>query len=481
MSTTAHQKPSTACGLHAGRLNLAELAHNFNDAHPPLTAAQALIEAERCYYCHDAPCITACPTGIDIPAFIARIAQGNGRGAALAILAANPLGGMCARVCPTEVLCEQACVRHTNEDKPVEIGLLQRAATDAYFAAPGAPLFTRAAATGKRIAVVGAGPAGLACAHGLARRGHAVVLFDSRDKLGGLNEFGIAAYKTAGGFAQQEVAWLLSIGGIEVRTGCTLGAEISLDSLRADFDAVFIGVGLAGVNALGIDEPANDANATNPAVRAAVDFIAELRQSADLSALPVGRHVVVIGGGMTAVDAAVQSRLLGAETATIVYRRGPASMSASEHEQQWAQTHGVTIRHWAAPRAVLVDGGAVSGVRFVGTAVQDGRLVETGEQFTVEADMVLRAIGQTYVDGPLGGALKLKSGRIETDADRRTSLGGVWAGGDCCFGGRDLTVEAVEHGKRAAVAIDAALSASATPAASASAVTAVTAATKAGV
>ncbi len=466
MTMLSPDPSSRACGLHAGRLNLAELAHNFNDAHPPLTAAQALIEAERCYYCHDAPCITACPTGIDIPAFIARIAQGNSRGAAHAILEANPLGGMCARVCPTEVLCEQACVRHTNEDKPVEIGLLQRAATDAYFAAPGAPLFTRAAATGKRIAVVGAGPAGLACAHGLARRGHAVVLFDSRDKLGGLNEFGIAAYKTAGGFAQQEVAWLLSIGGIEVRTGCTLGAEISLTTLRADFDAVFIGVGLAGVNALGIEEPASDA------ARAAVDFIADLRQAAELSALPVGRHVVVIGGGMTAVDAAVQSRLLGAETATIVYRRGPASMSASEHEQQWAQTNGVAIRHWAAPQAVLVDDGAVSGMRFVGTALQDGKLVETGEQFTLEADMVLRAIGQTYVDAPLGGALKLKSGRIETDADRRTSLAGVWAGGDCCFGGRDLTVEAVEHGKRAAISIDAALAAPATAATAAAAASA---------
>ena len=463
MTMLSPDPSSRACGLHAGRLNLAALAHNFNDAHPPLTAAQALIEAERCYYCHDAPCITACPTGIDIPAFIARIAQGNRRGAARAILEANPLGGMCARVCPTEVLCEQACVRHTNEDKPVEIGLLQRAATDAYFAAPGAPLFTRAVATGKRIAVVGAGPAGLACAHGLARRGHAVVLFDSRDKLGGLNEFGIAAYKTAGGFAQQEVAWLLSIGGIEVRTRCTLGAEISLATVRADFDAVFIGIGLAGVNALGIEAPASDA------VRAAVDFIADLRQAADLSALPVGRHVVVIGGGMTAVDAAVQSRLLGAETATIVYRRGPASMSASGHEQQWAQTHGVTIRHWAAPQAVLVENGALTGMRFVGTAVHDGKLAETGELFTLEADMVLRAIGQTYVDGPLGGALKLKSGRIETDADQRTSLPGVWAGGDCCFGGRDLTVEAVEHGKRAAISIDAALAKPATAATAAAA------------
>ena len=216
---------SRACGIHAARLNLADYAVNFGDAHPPLTRPQALIEAERCYYCHDAPCATACPTGIDIPSFIHRIAQDNNRGAARAILTANPLGGMCARVCPTEVLCEQACVRNTNEDKPVEIGALQRYATDAFFAQPGAPLFQRAAPTGKRVAVVGAGPAGLACAHGLALRGHDVTLLDARPKLGGLNEYGLASYKTAGNFAQQEVEWLLSVGGIEVRTQQQLGRD----------------------------------------------------------------------------------------------------------------------------------------------------------------------------------------------------------------------------------------------------------------
>jgi glutamate synthase (NADPH/NADH) small chain len=438
-------------GLHAGRLGPADYARNFADAHPPLAAARALIEAERCYYCHAAPCVAACPTGIDVPAFIARIAQGNPRGAAQAILAANPLGGMCARVCPTEVLCEQACVRLTHEDKPVEIGALQRHATDAYFADPGAPLFTRAAASGRRVAVVGAGPAGLACAHGLARRGHDVVLFDARPKLGGLNEYGIAAYKTTGGFAQQEVQWLLSIGGIEVRTGQALGREITLAGLRADFDAVFLGLGLAGVNALGVAEPAA------AGLGAAVDFIADLRQAGDLSTLPVGRHVVVIGGGMTAIDAAVQARLLGAETATIVYRRGPDAMPASRHEQEWAQTRGVTIRHWAAPLALLAEGGAVTGVRFAATALRAGRVEPTGEQFTLAADMVLRAIGQAYVAAPAGAELRLKDGRIETDADGQTSLPGVWAGGDCRWGGRDLTVAAVQHGKLAAQAIDAAL------------------------
>jgi glutamate synthase (NADPH/NADH) small chain len=210
-----------------GRRTHQAIASDIAAAKPPLTPAQALVQAERCHYCHDAPCVTACPTGIDIPSFIARIAQGNLRGAASAILEANPLGGMCARVCPTEVLCEDACVRHTLEDKPVEIGLLQRHATDALFAKPGAPLFTRAERTGRRVAVVGAGPAGLACAHGLARAGHDVVVFEARTKGGGLNEYGIASYKATGDFAQAELDWLLSIGGIELRTGVALGDAIT--------------------------------------------------------------------------------------------------------------------------------------------------------------------------------------------------------------------------------------------------------------
>ncbi len=442
---------SRACGIHAARLNLAEYAANFSDAHPPLTRPQALIEAERCYYCFDAPCAAACPTGIDIPSFIHRIAQGNERGAARAILEANPLGGMCARVCPTEVLCEQACVRNSNEDKPVEIGALQRHATDAYFAQPGPPLFTRAAPTGRRVAVVGAGPAGLACAHGLALRGHDVVLFEARPKLGGLNEYGLASYKTTGGFAQKEVEWLLSIGGIEVRCQQVLGRDITVDSLLQAYDAVFLGLGLAGVNALGITEPQVDG------LRNAVDFIADIRQAADLSKVPVGRRVLVIGGGMTAVDAAVQARKLGAEEVTMVYRRGAESMSASVDEQQWAQTNGVAIHHWAAPQELLSEGGAVTGMRFAATAQQDGRLVETGETFTLPADMVLKAIGQSYMPEYAGPSIALQSGRIATDAEGRTSVPRVWAGGDCRAGGRDLTVEAVEHGKVAAAAISEAL------------------------
>ena len=455
-STSPPDAAGATVALAGGRLQGADYVKNFSDAQPPLTPAQVLIEAERCYYCHDAPCVAACPTGIDVPSFIARLAQGNSTGAARAILTANPLGGMCARVCPTEVLCEQACVRNTYQDQPVRIGQLQRAATDAYFASPGAPLFTRAAATGKRVAVVGAGPAGLACAHGLAQRGHDVVLFDANAKLGGLNEYGIAAYKTTGNFAQQEVQWLLSIGGIEVRAGQWLGRDITLESLRADFDAVFLGLGLAGVKSLGVAEPVA---ASLPGYRAAVDFIRDLRQASDLASVPVGRHVLVIGGGMTAVDAAVQARLLGAETATIVYRRGADAMSASRHEQQWAQTQGVLIRHWATPIELLAADGHVTGMRFARTAMQEGRLTPTGEEFTLPADQVLRAIGQTFVPDAAAGVVELEAGRIRTDAEGRTNVPGVWAGGDCRCGGRDLTVEAVEHGKVAALSIHRSLTA----------------------
>ncbi len=438
---------SKRCGVHAGRLSADEYAINFTDAHPSLTPVQASIEAERCYYCYDAPCIAACPTGIDVPSFIARIAQDNIRGAARTILESNPLGGMCARVCPTEVLCEQACVRNTNEDKPVEIGALQRYATEQFMESGGAPLFKRAAATGKKVAVVGAGPAGLACAHGLALQGHEVSLLDAKPKLGGLNEYGLASYKTTDDFAQKEIDWLLSVGGITPHNNQRLGRDFTMDSLLKTHDAVFLGLGLAGVNDLGIAEPAVQG------VRNAVDFIADIRQASDKSTVPVGRRVVVIGGGMTAVDAAVQARLLGAEEVTIVYRRGQDAMSASLVEQQWAQTNGVTIRLWAAPQEVLVEDDSVVGIRLAATAQQGGKLQEIGETITLAADMVLKAIGQSYVSESAGAGLQLQGGRIQTDEDGQTSMARVWAGGDCRYGGRDLTVEAVEHGKRAAQAM----------------------------
>ena len=438
--------------VKAGRLSAEKYRDNFGDAHPPLTPVQALIEAERCYYCYDAPCVAACPTGIDIPSFVRRIGEKNLRGAARAILEANVFGGMCARVCPTEVLCEQACVRNTNEDKPVEIGRLQRHATDAYFAAPGAPMFTRAAPTGRRIAVVGAGPAGLACAHRAAMLGHEVTVFEASAKPGGLNEYGLATYKTTDDFAQKEIAWLLSIGGIELRCGQALGEHVLLADLEMQYDAVFIGLGLGGVNALGL------AGENTAGLGNAVAFIAGLRQASDYAALPVGRRVVVIGGGMTAIDAAVQSRKLGAEEVTIVYRRDMERMPASTYEREWAQLNGVTIRTWSVLKSLDAPAGHVAGATFVGVQEVGGKLESTGRHWNIAADTVLKAIGQTLVlVDPMLTTLAVRGGRIEVDAEGRTSHAKVWAGGDCTYGGQDLTVEAVEHGKIAAHSIDRAL------------------------
>lgn len=436
-----------------GRLSSEQLARNFDDVSPPLDRQSALIAAQRCYYCYDAPCIQACPTGIDIPSFIRRITTDNLRGAALDILGANVLGGMCARVCPTEILCEGSCVRNTAESQPVQIGALQRYATDWVFDSDAA-LFERAPATGKRVAVIGAGPAGLSCAHALARAGHDVTIFDARPKPGGLNEYGIAEYKVLE-FAAREVEWLLSIGGIAWEGNRALGENLHLADVRRDYDAVFLGLGLSGVNALAIEGEAL------AGVRNAVDFIADLRQCDDFTRLPVGRRVVVIGGGNTAIDAAVQSKKLGAESVTLVYRRGSASMSATWAEQEFAKTQGVAVIEWAQPRRILGDG-AVSAIEFEYTQLDDdGRLLGSGDHFTLAADSVLKAIGQSLLapraNGDGSAVIETRNGRIVVNAEFETSVRGVWAGGDCVGSKVDLTVQAVEDGKRAARAIHARL------------------------
>ena len=360
---------------------------------------------------------------------------------------------MCARVCPTETLCEEACVREHAEGKPVQIGRLQRYATDAAMAA-NRQFYDRAAPTGKRIAVVGAGPAGLAAAHRLARHGHDVTIFEARPKAGGLNEYGIAAYKSVDDFAQAEVDYVTAIGGIAIENGKALGRDVSLADLTSGYDAVFLGMGLAGVNALRAD--GEDA----AGVDNAVEFIAVLRQAQDLAALPVGRRVVVIGGGMTAIDAAVQSKLLGAEEVTICYRRGQEHMNASDFEQDLASANGVTIRHWLQPKRVISDGGKVSGIELEYTALSGDRLAGTGETIVLQADQVFKAIGQTLVPAALNGSgagIALENGRIKVDAEGRTSMAKVWAGGDCIFGGDDLTVSAVAQGRDAAESIHRAL------------------------
>jgi len=437
--------------IRSGRLSKAEIEANFSDMHPPLERSEALVEADRCYFCFDAPCTTACPTGIDIPGFIQKIRSDNIKGSALTILRENIMGGMCSRVCPTEVLCEEVCVRNTLEEQPVRIGLLQRYATDSIIQ-NNTQLFQRREASGKSVAVVGGGPAALSCAHRLAMLGHKVSVLNAAEKPAGLNEYGIAAYKTIDNFAQLEVDYILGIGGIELHNGKTLGTDYSLADLRDEYDAVFLGFGMGGINELRMENDRVDG------VVDAVEYIAQLRQSDNMTELPVGRRIVVIGGGMTAIDIAVQSKRLGAEEVTIAYRRGHEQMGASQMEQDYARTSGVVIRHWLAPDRLQMNGQRVSGVRFEYTALDDnGKLQGSGEYCELDADIVFKAIGQNVLWDAMGDAaetLEITGGRIDVDDHRKTSLADVWAGGDCISGSEDLTVSAVQDGKLAAIDID---------------------------
>ncbi|MAA88654.1 MAG: dihydropyrimidine dehydrogenase [Deltaproteobacteria bacterium] len=433
--------------IQKGRLSTQQLAQNFEDIHPPLDYGNAILEAQRCYYCFDAPCVNACPTQIDIPSFIRKISSGNTRGSAKDILSQNIMGGMCARVCPTEVLCEGVCVRNTQESKPVRIGALQRYSTD-WLMEKGDMLFERAPSSGKRVAVIGGGPAGLSCAHRLAMLGHEVVVFEAREKMSGLNEYGIAAYKTVDDFAQREVEFILSLGGIKTQCGVSLGKDLKLSELKSEFDAVFLGIGLGNVNQLEIGN-------TPLGVFSAVDYIEDLRQASNLENLPVARRVIVIGGGSTAIDIAVQSKKLGAEDVTLVYRRGPENMSATNVEQEFAQVHDVKIRTWLQPNSWLVENGQLSGIRFEYTELNSsGKLMGKDEFLELETDSAFLALGQKMMHKIFELELEMNSGKLAVDENGATSQSGIWAGGDCITAGKDLTVHAVEQGKQAAIAMD---------------------------
>ena len=297
----------------------------------------------------------------------------------------------------------------------------------------------------KTIAVIGAGPAGLACAHKLATFGHDVIIYEAREKGGGLNEFGIAAYKSNDDFAQKELEWLLSIGGIKIEYGKKVGSEINLDQLQLDYDAIFIGMGLSGVNSLRCigEELENVDNAVN--------FISELRQADSLLNVKVGRDVVVIGGGMTAVDAAVQSKLLGSQNVSLVYRRGKKDMSASIYEQDLATSKGVRIIYNATPLEVVKNNSTLN-VKFGYTETIDSKLKQTGETFNLAANQVLKAIGQNLSEEI--NSLKISNGKIYVDQNGQTNISNIWAGGDCVTTGDDLTVTAVAQGRDAAIDIN---------------------------
>ncbi|MGB0904658.1 MAG: NAD(P)-dependent oxidoreductase, partial [Mangrovicoccus sp.] len=419
------QHSKTTPGIVSNRLAPEVYDSHFGDLTPVMTTAEAGLAAERCFICQDAPCIPACPAEIDIPGFIRQIKDGHPESAAETIFDQNILGGICARVCPVDTLCEAACIRTNAEEKPVEIARLQRFATDK-LQQPGIHPINRAPETGKKIAVIGAGPAGLACAHKLASLGHGVEIFEAKEKPGGLNEYGIAAYKTPNGFAQAEVAWLLQIGGISVTCGIELGREITLDQLRESHDAVFLSIGLAGVNSLRA-EGEHHAN-----VEDAIDFIARLRQAPEISEIAIGRNVVVIGGGMTAVDAAVQAKLLGAEHVTMVYRGEGEAMGISDQERLYAVSKGVRIITGAVPARILGNG-QVDAVEFAYSKADDTGLRPGGETFRLPADQVFKAIGQCLDEAP--GGLRLDGQKIAVDEKGRCSIAGVWAGGDCAASG----------------------------------------------
>jgi len=434
-----------------GTLSAQEIADNFDDLHPPLNAQQVQVEASRCLFCYDAPCVTACPTSIDIPKFIRQIATENLTGAAKSILSANIMGGTCARACPTEILCEEKCVLNTGEHQPIEIGALQRSAVDHLMETTTSHPFVRASRTGKTIGVIGAGPASLACAHELALGGHDVIVYEAKSKAGGLNEYGLAAYKMAGGFAAKEVAFILDIGGIDIKNGQALGRDFSLEDLRGKHDAIFIGIGVTNPRALGI------AGEDLDGVSNALDFIEAIRQADDLSKIIPGDDVVIIGGGNTAIDAAVQAKRLGAENVTLAYRRGPSQMGATQWEQDLAATNGVVIKHWVSPLTILGEE-HVKSVEFEHMRLEGGVLTGSGAKLSINADRVYKAVGQTLISDDLAD-LTIEHGKIAVDAGGLTALPNVYAGGDCIQSGEDLTVQAVADGKKSAQAIHAMLEA----------------------
>lgn len=420
-----------------------DVEDNFTDLHLPLNSVQAGVEASRCLYCFDAPCMTACPTKIDIPKFIRQISVNKADDAAMTILSQNILGGTCARACPTEILCEEVCVVNHSEGSPVKIGDLQRHAVDGLLQKNDAHPFTRKPLSGFRFAVIGAGPAGLAFSHRLAMLGHDVVIFDKNPKAGGLNEYGLAAYKMVDDFAQREISFLLDIGGIEIKNGQIFGVNLTLKELLSNFDGVFIGVGLPVPR--DVQMRGNDlAGVSN-----ALDFIAHLRQAPDVTKVPIGNDIVVIGGGNTAIDAAVQARCLGARNVTLAYRRGPDDMGATLWERELALVNGVTIKYWLSPKEFSGTNNIVEQVVFETMQMREGKLIPTGEVMNIPADMVLKAIGQE-MNGAWVNDFETRHGKIVVNEHYQTSIDRVYAGGDCIASGEDLTVQAVEDGKQAA-------------------------------
>lgn len=438
--------------IQNNRLTTGQYQENFSDIHPPFeTADAALVEANRCLFCYDAPCTKSCPTSIDVPKFIKQISSGNVKGSAKTIFSSNIFGAGCSRVCPVEKLCEGACVFNLMEEEPIPIARLQRYSTEKALE-HNWQLFERKPAANKKVAVVGAGPAGLSCAHVLSREGVEVTIYEKEEKGGGLMTYGIAAYKVAPQFCEDEVNYITGIGGIEIKYKQELGKNLSLTDLQQQYDAVYLGIGVGLARQL--DIPGEEAEG----VEDAISFIYNLRANG-YSTVPVGDNVVVIGMGMTAIDAATQAKRLGAKQVTMVYRRTEAEKPCTQAELDIARLDGCEIIWLAAPKEVITENGKVKQLvcakMQLGEPDASGRRspVDTGETFTLDTDMIIKAAGQIPFSGLVNSYnLENRSGRILINEDCSTNIKGVFAGGDCVNGGKEV-VDAVQAGKDGARAI----------------------------
>ncbi len=434
------------------RLTAEQYKEYFSDIHPPFeTRDAALVEANRCLFCYDAPCTKSCPTGINVPKFIKQITTDNIKGSAHTILSSNIMGGGCSKVCPVEKLCEGACVFNLMDEEAIPIAKLQRYSTEKAIAEKW-PLFTRKASIGKKVAIVGAGPAGLSCAHTLSREGVDVTIFEKENKGGGLMTFGIAAYKVTPEFCADEVNYILSLGGIDVKYNHELGKDISLEQLLKDFDAVFLGFGV------GIARQLQIRGEELSGVVDAIGFIYAIRTKGYPS-VAVGDKVAVIGLGMTAIDAATQAKRLGAKEVTLIYRRTQEEMPCTEEELNIAKLDGCEIIWLASPKKLIGNNGKLTQLEcskmILGEPDASGRRspVATNETIVLDVDMVIKAAGQIPFENLIGETqLNNAGGKIVIDIESATNITGVFAGGDCVNGGKEV-VDAVQAGKDGAASI----------------------------
>lgn len=437
--------------ISANRLTKEQYEQNFSDIHPPFeTKDAALVEANRCLFCYDAPCTKSCPTSIDVPKFIKQITTDNIKGSAHTIFSSNIMGAGCSKVCPVEKLCEGSCVYNLMHEEPIPIAKLQRYSTEKAMA-NNWQLFSRKASTGKKVAIVGAGPAGLSCAHVLSREGVDVTVFEKESKGGGLMTYGIAAYKVTPQFCEEEVNYITGVGGIQIKYSQELGKDISLEELQQNYDAVYLGIGVGLARQLEI--PGEGL----AGVEDAITFIYHLREKG-YPAIPVGDKVAVIGMGMTAIDAATQAKRLGAKEVTMVYRRTENEKPCTQVELDIAKLDGCEIIWLAAPKEIKGNGKVeqlVCSVMELGEPDASGRRspVDTGKTFTLDVDMVIKAAGQMPFEKLVSGSkLENKGGKITVKDKAATSINGVFAGGDAVNGGKEV-VDAVQAGKDGAAAI----------------------------